>query len=336
MCFVILGVFVAGHAWTDAVALSVALLGVLGGVVYGAISCLSPQFRSPATTTTLTEKVPEPSSPAQPWQMGNALLAFIAGLLVAVGITIVASRIAASFRGPIGFFSEFATAEYAKPQGVINLTTGIGIAVTGWIGGVLLLRWRVWRGFAIGLLVGTTFLGILFALQYAAVLLSLLVALIIGGTFGAAIGRGHLLFLLPCAGMGVALGLWAVHLFPPDVIWIWVPMLMGSAWGTVIGRGRLLWMLLFAAIGGAIGLVTGDVLAGVTGEGLRMAVMNTARDMGFPFVFPILVLVGSLPGAFLAAVTWTVQKMSDRRTGLRSPLPIRSPSPGNVRQPGKQ
>lgn len=82
---------------------------------------------------------------------------------------------------------------------------------------------------------------------------------------------------------------------------------------------------------GAIGLVTGDVLASITGHGLRMAIITTARDMGFPFVFPILVLLGSLPGAFLAAVAWIVQRMLDRRTGLRSPLPIRSPSPGNAR-----
>jgi hypothetical protein len=97
--------------------------------------------------------------------MGNALLGFVGGLFVAVGITIAAGWIASFFRGPIVGVWELGTPRYAKPQEVIDLTTGLGIAITGWIGGMLLLRWRSWRGLSIGLLLGATFLGILFAFR---------------------------------------------------------------------------------------------------------------------------------------------------------------------------
>jgi hypothetical protein len=166
------------YAMTDTLVLEALWLGgfggLFGGLVYGAISCHSPPLRSADTTTACetptqmpTERVPGPSFRAQPWRIGNGLLAFIAGLLVAVGITISAGWIASLFRGPIVVIGVFhaGTPGSTGLQEAINLTAGFGIAMAGWIGGVLLLRRRVWVGFSLGLLVGTTLLGILFACQ---------------------------------------------------------------------------------------------------------------------------------------------------------------------------
>jgi hypothetical protein len=158
------------YLFPDTLVLAILGLGVFGGLAYGAISCHPSQFRSIAAPTPyepLTQrpsvKGSRPSSRTLPCRVRNALLGFTGGLFVAVGITIAAGWIASFFLRAIVGVWESGTLRYTHPQELTDVTAGLGIAMTGWVGGVLLLRYHVWRGFSIGLLVGTTLLGILYA-----------------------------------------------------------------------------------------------------------------------------------------------------------------------------
>lgn len=170
ICLFVLGIFSMGYALTDEVVLTTLGLGLFGGLAFGVISCRSLRFHSVSTAIVGETAMPSPTETASGRSsrlrllgMGNGLLAFIGGLLVALGITFAVAWIASFFRGPIVGVWELGTPRYAKPQEVIDLIAGLGIAVTGWIGGVLLLRRHVLRGLAIGLILGATLLGIMFA-----------------------------------------------------------------------------------------------------------------------------------------------------------------------------
>ena len=73
---------------------------------------------------------------------------------------------ASFFRGPIVGVWELGTPRYAHDQTPVNVATGLGILATGWLLGILLVLRRPSRGFALGLLVATTVLGIMFALWH--------------------------------------------------------------------------------------------------------------------------------------------------------------------------
>jgi hypothetical protein len=151
----VLAVFSMGYAATDTVVMGVLSAGSIGGAVYGVVAYRLACVRSKS------------SAPAdQPRQVGAGIFRFTLGVVAVLCITWVASNIASHFRGPVVGVWELGTSRFAYDQRPINLATGFGITASGWLlGGAALLRKRPVRGFAIGVLVAGTLLGVLYTFR---------------------------------------------------------------------------------------------------------------------------------------------------------------------------
>jgi hypothetical protein len=151
----------------DSVISAVLACGVAGGLVYGTIACDLAGLRwlrwfRWKKSLQASDKAAA-AGPSRLHSMATPLFRFTLGLATAFLISTAAAWIANLFRGPIIGSWELGTPRYADDQWLINLTTGLVIAATGWIGGGWLLRKRLLRAFAVGLLVGATALGLGFA-----------------------------------------------------------------------------------------------------------------------------------------------------------------------------
>jgi hypothetical protein len=93
------------------------------------------------------------------------LLWFTLGVFVALGITLLGGWISYDLvdRGPVIFQDEWGVRHRAHDR-VLNTLTGFVIALIGWIVGITGLHYRFPRALAIGLIAGSTLLGIFFAL----------------------------------------------------------------------------------------------------------------------------------------------------------------------------
>jgi hypothetical protein len=93
------------------------------------------------------------------------LLWFTLGLSVALGITLVCGWISFDLvdRGPVIVRDEWGIRHRAHDR-ILNTLTGLVIALIGWIVGITGLHYRFPRALAIGLVAGSTLLGIFFAL----------------------------------------------------------------------------------------------------------------------------------------------------------------------------
>jgi len=171
LCIIALAAFSMGYAATDPVVIDVLLCGTMAGLIYGLGTHWRRRSRLKAARLG-TDLPPNRTAAANPndeacrpvRQIGTGLLSFTLGIVAGFCITWAAMFIAASFRGPVLGVWELGTPRYAHDQTLVNLAGGLGILTTGWILGILLLSRRQSRGFALGLLVATTALGITFAM----------------------------------------------------------------------------------------------------------------------------------------------------------------------------
>jgi len=160
---------------TDGVIIAMLGLGVVGGCVSGGFSVRSDRSRFSAAPAAqrpfggAAAARPEAGTgramPAQAQTFASGLFWFVIGVICALGLTTVAGWMGARFRGPIIGVWELGTPRYAQDQTPINVATGLGMLSAGWVLGLLLHRRRSVRGLAVGLVVGSTLLGMLFALQ---------------------------------------------------------------------------------------------------------------------------------------------------------------------------
>ena len=162
-----------GYAITDAVVIGVLSFGILAGFTYG----LSTHWRrrSKLNVTHLGKDLPpkqltapEPHDEAgrQVRQIGTGIFWFTLGIIAGFCITFAVWSIAAFFRGPGVGVSELLTPRYARNQTPVNVAAGLGILASGWLLGIFLARRRSSRGFALGLVVATTVLGVMLTLWH--------------------------------------------------------------------------------------------------------------------------------------------------------------------------
>ena len=173
LCIFALAAFSMGYAATDPIVVGVLSFGALAGLMYGFGAHWRRHSRIKATRLG-TDPPPNRTTAADPngeasrqvRQIGTGLLWFTLGIIAGFCITWAAGSIASLFRGPIVGVWELGTPRYAHDQTPVNVAAGFGILATGWLLGILLVLRRQSRGFALGLLVATTVLGIMFALWH--------------------------------------------------------------------------------------------------------------------------------------------------------------------------
>jgi hypothetical protein len=168
----VLAVFSMGYAATDPVVTGVLSAGLVAGSAYGLVAykiasvrirSIAPVQHTPPNDSA-TER-PNQAPAGQSRQVGAGLFWFTLGVVVALCITGTAGYVASHFRGPVVGVWELGTPRFAYDQRPIDLATGFGILASGWLLGGVLLRKRSARGFAIGVLVASTLLGLLFVMR---------------------------------------------------------------------------------------------------------------------------------------------------------------------------
>jgi hypothetical protein len=174
LCIFAITAFTFSYGATDGVIVTVLAAGGLTGLVYGiATFCRhrSGGAAAPAPTEPVIQDSSEtdttPRAPARPVRVlkaGAGLFWFTIGAFSSCCLTVAAGWLASFFRGPIVGHTVLGTARFARDQTPINIVTGLGILVTGWILGLLMPRLRIPRALSVGLIVGTTLLGVTFAL----------------------------------------------------------------------------------------------------------------------------------------------------------------------------
>ena len=160
-----------GYAATDAVVIVVLSLGVLAGLTYdlGSHRRRHSKLKAIRLDTDrppngFTSAIPNDEASRQVRQIGTGLLWFTLGIIAGFCITWAAGSIASFFRGPIVGVWELGTPRYARDQTPVNVAAGLAILAMGWFPGIWLARRRPSRGFALGLILATTVLGIMLAL----------------------------------------------------------------------------------------------------------------------------------------------------------------------------
>lgn len=143
----IFGVFTMGFGLTDSIVVGGLSAGALSGLCYGAVT-----FRAQHVSRSLFSV--------------SQLAWFAVGLAGSTVIMIVAGNLAQMFRGdPMGVI-DLGASGYAGSQALIDVVTGMGIAVSG-----LLMSWlfawsRMPRGLVTGMFVGALLLGALYAFSF--------------------------------------------------------------------------------------------------------------------------------------------------------------------------
>ena len=97
-------------------------------------------------------------------RIGLGLFWFTIGIISAGCLTVAGGWLASFFRGPVVGRTVLGTPRYSFDQTLVNIATGLGILAIGWLLGLVMLRFRVPRALAVGLIVGATLLGIVFTL----------------------------------------------------------------------------------------------------------------------------------------------------------------------------
>jgi hypothetical protein len=162
----VLAVFTMGFGVTPVSVTAIVTVAVLAGVTYGLWSS-RPKKKSPVQpVASPVQPVASPAQPvADPLEPVVGLAWGTLGLILSVGIMMIALRIASFYRGPIIGVWELGTPRYALDQQQIDTTAGLAIAATGWALGVGMFLVRRLHGLAIGLILGTTLLGIFVAIR---------------------------------------------------------------------------------------------------------------------------------------------------------------------------
>jgi hypothetical protein len=174
LCIVAIVAFTCGYGATDSVIATILAFGTVAGLIYGIATSWHCRSRS-TTTAALTGRVIQESSQTgtttittarrvQAPRIGSGLFWFTIGIVSACCLTMAGGWLASFFRGPIVGHTVLGTPRFARDQTPVNMTAGLGILATGWIFGLLMLRFRIPRALLVGLIVGTTILGIVFTL----------------------------------------------------------------------------------------------------------------------------------------------------------------------------
>jgi hypothetical protein len=174
LCIFAIVAFTFSYGATDGVIVTVLALGGLVGFVYGiatfwhrhsrgatAPAPTEPVIRDSSETDTTTKRA---TGRVRVPAIGAGLFWLTIGTFSACCLTMAGGWVASFFRGPVVGHTVLGTPRYSFDQTPVNVATGLGILATGWLLGLVMLRFRVPRALAVGLIVGTTLLGILFAL----------------------------------------------------------------------------------------------------------------------------------------------------------------------------
>ncbi|MBL9141152.1 MAG: hypothetical protein JNK53_04740 [Phycisphaerae bacterium] len=140
----------SGYGATDAVLIPIVVVASAGGILAGTMA------GRPESTA---------SVPAQKSSIVSKLGWFALGVALSLAIVFVAELVASHFRGAIVGVTELGTTRYATNQTPINVGAGIGIIVAGWTLWFALRRSGVSPRLQLGLAIGATVLGIVFALR---------------------------------------------------------------------------------------------------------------------------------------------------------------------------
>jgi hypothetical protein len=174
LCIFAITAFTFSYGATDGVIVTVVTAGGLAGFVHGIAAFCRHRSRSAAAPTP-TEPVIRDSSETGTTtlrpvrrvrvpKIGAGLFWFTIGAFSACCLTMTAGWLASFFRGPVAGHTVLGTVRFVHDQTPINIVTGLGILVTGWILGLLMPRLRIPHALSVGLVVGTTLLGVTFAL----------------------------------------------------------------------------------------------------------------------------------------------------------------------------
>lgn len=141
------GAFTPGYGLTDAVVVGGLAAGAVFGLAYGAVTFRDQHVHRSLFTVT---------------QLGW----FAVGLAGSLVIMMVAGNVAHAFRGDPNGVTELGTSAFAGNQTLINMATGVGIAVSG-----LAVSWiaawsRMPRGLTLGVFVGALLLGAMCAFSF--------------------------------------------------------------------------------------------------------------------------------------------------------------------------
>jgi hypothetical protein len=149
------GGFTMGLGVTTGLVVFLFLIAVGSGLGLGLWSARAGSALPPAALS--AEQALEASTTGSRIALNLGL--FVGGLLVAIPILFLAANVASRFRGPVAGLSEMATPVYARDQWPINAIAGLAVMLAGW-GLALVSRVRLPWGFGLGVICGTTVLGI--------------------------------------------------------------------------------------------------------------------------------------------------------------------------------
>ena len=166
IAIVVLSVASMGYATTPAMVTSLLTTGVVGGLIYGFVSHSRQVARrtgSPPATGKLVEGDlvgPKKMQRERSWKPGRiSLLLFVIGLVISCVIAWTAIDVAIAI-SPSRLLGTNVDG-FGEVSGWMRVLTGVGIAVLGWLLGIM-LWWATWiRGFAVGLMTGASALGFL-------------------------------------------------------------------------------------------------------------------------------------------------------------------------------
>jgi hypothetical protein len=174
ICIFAIAAFTAGYGLTDEMIVSVLALGGFAGIAYGLASfwyqhssgTVTPRSIKPTVQDSTEVGIPTAQTPirSRAASTGAGLFWFTIGVLSAGCLTLAGGWLASFFRGPVAGTTVLGTTRYALDQTPVNAITGLSISVMGWILGVVVFRFRARRALAVGLILGTTLLGVTFAL----------------------------------------------------------------------------------------------------------------------------------------------------------------------------
>lgn len=143
----VFGAFTAGYGLIDSIVVGALSAGIVFGLVYGRLTFQKEPVR-------------------RSWLTVTQFAWFALGLFVAAILMIVAGNVASNFRGPSQGVTVLGTANYMHSQTLVNVCTGVGVAVTG----IAIAWWVAWmrwpRGLVAGIGIGAILLGIAFALSF--------------------------------------------------------------------------------------------------------------------------------------------------------------------------
>ncbi|NQT38301.1 MAG: hypothetical protein HQ581_12465 [Planctomycetes bacterium] len=158
-CILVIIAGTAGYGATEGVISKVLVVGMAVGLFYG-ITAYESSVHGSSKVGTVPARL---SGQVDVSKIGSGLFWFTIGIVFAGCVTMAGGWLASFFRGPKAGITGFGTTRYARDQTCVDIVAGLGILAVGWILGIALLRFRTRRALSIGLIAGTTILGILFA-----------------------------------------------------------------------------------------------------------------------------------------------------------------------------